>query len=264
MQNNSSKSIRFVFGPVSMVKAIPSREISVIYIEVPEERHVEVTNLLYGRDALITLSNIVGGAYGVLDPEIDELTCSSTTSTIQESSTESKEPIAAIHGCVSGVRAVLSRGVSIITIEVPEEAHVEVTKLLYGRDALVVAVNLGVSTPYGVVKNKGNTVHATNNRAGTASPFVSNPYEKNPQRSGLILKPPPLNLLKWIGARCSEEAFQDFLGVRNEAQAIEKVREICSIESRKELTTNHQAKLIFIKSIYNPYASRTRAPGVSV
>src|SRR5438105_7642280 len=55
------------------------------------------------------------------------------------------------HGAVTGVRAFPSREVTVITVEIPDDFHVEATSLLYGRDALVVRADLGVPLPYGVL-----------------------------------------------------------------------------------------------------------------
>lgn len=234
---NETKKIQVAFGPVAIVRAIPSREISVINVEVPEEFHVEVTNLLYRRDVLITLSTFVGAHYGILDPEDVAIKPAATGA--------ANVDVVAVHGRVSGVRALPSRGVSIISVEVPEEAHVEVTQILYGRDVIVIPVVLGTTTPYGVSDGQGS-VHTPNPRAKTASPHGL---------SSLIRLPAPLNLVKWVGARCSEDAFQDFLGVRNEAQAADSVRRTCGIETRKELETNAQAKRIFLEKIYHPFTN---------
>lgn len=244
MTVETEKKLRVAFGPVSIVRAIPSREISVINIEVPEEMHVELTNLVYGRDVLITLSTLVGASYGVLDPE------SLTTRPAPAGAAESAD-IVAVHGRVSGVRALPSRGVSVISVEVPEEAHVEVTQMLYGRDVIVVPVALGATTPYGLVKGTGKgAVHTPNPKAGTASP---------PGLNSMFRLPAPLDLVRWVGARCSEDDFQDFLGARNEAQAAQAVRATCGIETRKELASNQQARRVFMEQIYHPFISANGA-----
>lgn len=268
-----SSKLRVIFGPVSIVRAIPSREVSVISIEVPEEFHVEVTNLLYGRDALITLSTLVGASYGVIDPASPDLNVAQAAT--EDVPQASDEKVKAIHGRVIGVRAVSSRGVTIVNVEVPEQAHVQVTMLLYGHDVLVMPVSLGVATPYGVVTGCGSTVHTPNARAGSIQPLSNlsrasfNAAKKTGQgaqfgqavqpgaRSGLIRVPPVLDLVKWVSARCAEEGFQDFLEVRNEAQAIDYVRTTCAIASRRELMTNPAAKGIFMEQIYHPFLAST-------
>lgn len=270
---DEKKIIRVAYGPISLVKAIPSREVSVIYIEVPEEMHVEVTNLVYRRDVLITLSKLVNVSYGVLDPHLQN------TVTPEENATsidQDKSAVCAVHGQVVTVKAVASRGVSVIAVEVPEEAHVDVTQMLYGREVLVMPVSLGSMTPYGIVNKSGKgSVHKANPRAGTASPANTNLQENQirsqiqtspyPQRtphgdhhpsSAMIRIPQPLDIVRWLALKCSEDEFQDFLNVRNEAQAIDMVRSLCGINTRKELKTNQEAKKIFMDMIYQPFNNR--------
>jgi len=254
-----SKKLLVAFGPVSMVKPIPSREVSVISVEIPEEFHIAVTNLLYGRDALVTLSSLQGAKYGILDPENDQSTGHAA----------SHAEIRAVHGSVAGVRAVPSRDISIVSIEVPEDAHVEVTQMLYGKDVLIMPSTLASTTPrtpYGVIRNAASgTAHAPNPHAGSAAGQRGGvaPQARSPmpgaRPSGMFHIPAPVDIVKWVGARCSEDAFQDFLGVRNEAQAIQAVRERCGVESRRELATNQAARRIFMNTIYAPYRSTEAA-----
>lgn len=253
---DTNKKVRVAFGPVSIVRAIPSREVSVINIEVPEEFHIEVTNLFYRRDVLISLARLNKTPYGVLDPD---------TAT-QESSGDEPQEVRAIHGCVCGVRAVPSRDISIISVEVPETAHVEVTQLLYGKEVIVIPVALGASKAYGVIKGAGcGTDHTANARAGSATPPRPQPTVYPSRQPGRlpgnihIAEPYQVNPVRWVAMRCGEDAFQDFMGVRNEAAAADKVREICGIESRAELNSSPRAKEAFMTHIYNPFTSRSPA-----
>lgn len=266
------KSLRVAFGPVAIVRAIPSREVSVINIEVPEDFHVEVTNLLYNRDCLITLSTFAGAKYGVLDPASPELQHSDQ---VEMPPSNAGGELQAVHGRVSGVRAVPTRGISVISVEVPEEAHVDVTQMLYGRDVIIMPTTLGKTTPYGVVAGRGKSVHSPNRHAGgitnagsgtnyailTRPVDTQGPGVADGSRVGNMFHLPiQIDLVKWAGARCTEAAFQDFLAVRNEAQAVEAVRTICGIESRRELITNQRARSVFMERIYGPFNSGAGAP----
>jgi hypothetical protein len=173
-----------VYGPVSLVRPVPSREVSIITVEVPEEMHVEVTNLLYGRDAMINVTHIKGAAYGVLNQnasesdrasnatqEMDEEALSINSDASEQDHSAGPLSSNMVYGRVCGVKAIMSRGISCISIEVPEECHVEVTQMLYGREVILVPVNLAVQTPYGVVCEPGSTVHKPNAKAITTSAF---------------------------------------------------------------------------------------------
>lgn len=263
---NPTKELPFaVFGPVCAVRAMPSREVTVISIEAPEEMHVAITNLLYGKDAFISVpaSTTYGTLhYGVLgETSAGEISGSGQT-------TEKF-----IHGNVIGVKAIRSRGVSVIAIEVPEDAHIEVTQMLYGRDVLIVPVALGVKTPYGIVQEPGTSIHKTNRLAGSlqrrleenAPPKIANKVIY-PTRFGGISRMVTLggnhsiDPVRWAGIHCNNPDLWDFLGAENESECIEKLRSTCGISSRAELSTNKQANDIFFSQIYHPFITFLTKP----
>lgn len=260
-RNETDKALRIVFGPVAIVRAIPSREVSVVNIEVPEDFHVEVTNLLYGQDCLITLANLTGATYGVMEPDqVAEKT--------NQPQTEAAARITAIHGRVAGVKSLASRGISVISVEVPEDFHVEITQMVYGRDVLIMPVKMTAPTPYGVTKGAGQVCSSTvNPKAGTAAPSR---VPKAMQMSaalrrqgitgtggGMIRLPAPMNITRWLGSKCNDESFQEFLEVISAEQAAERVRELCGVESRKDIADDATARAAFMTRIYQPYIAST-------
>lgn len=46
----------------------------------------------------------------------------------------------------------------------------------------------------------------------------------------------------WTVLRCREQAFQQFLGVDSEQAAARRVREVCEIESRRQLNCDSAAR----------------------
>jgi hypothetical protein len=248
------KKLHVIHGPVAVVRAFPSREVSVISVEIPEEFHVQATNLLYGRDAIVTRSRLPSNTrYGVLDPLDDELTGPGAAASTGPGSTAASAAV--VHGHVCGVRAVPSRQVTVVAIEVPEEAHVEVTQLLYGVNALVVPAALPKVTPYGVIRPVEPTPPAATTRAAAA------PAQRPGARGAtggrlspsMFTLPAQVNVVRWLGIRCTEDDFQAFLGVRNEAQAAARVRELCGVESRKDIAATPRARDIFMTQIFEPF-----------
>lgn len=247
-------TVRAVFGPVSLVRAIPSREVSVICIETPEDMHVAVTNLLYGKDALVRLvdapkseprnsKSIAPTKYGVISADDLEGRTSGDASEVRF-----------VHGHVFDVRAMRSKGITLISIEVPESAHVEVTQMLYGRDVLIFPVDLGHQTNYGVVVGRGNTVHTKNPVAKSVVKASTVVY---PSRFESMIRPAKaFDPVRWCAIRCGEAEFQEFLGVHSADAAADEVRQICEIDSRSELSTNPRARLEFMEKIYKPYTSQ--------
>lgn len=263
----SNKPLLVVHGAVSTVKAISSREISVVFVEIPIESHVAATNLLFDKDALVARNRLQGSLpFGVLNPAAmgaasagpDEHPPSQESYPLGDATTLA-------HGRVSEVRPLPSRGVSVIKIELPEEAHVALTELLYGQNALILPANLrqhdSDPTPYGLVQSSGHgTVHKPNPRAPAPPLSTSKPpsafasLARRAAGSSMFHIPSPqLHVVRWLGIRCTESEFQDFLGVRNEGQAKERVCEICGVQSRKEIPQSPDAMRSFMDKIYKPF-----------
>lgn len=57
----------------------------------------------------------------------------------------------------------------------------------------------------------------------------------------------------WLAIRCKEAAFQAFLGVANEREAIRAVRAMCNVESRRDIDTSKVAEHLFHQMIRLPY-----------
>jgi len=258
----STKKLLVAHGAVATIKAIPSRELSVIYIELPIEHHVAATNLLFNQNALVSLSRLPAGTpFGVLDPAEPAVTAQPLP---DAPAGEQTEDLTVVHGCVSGVRAVPSRQVTVITVDLPEDAHVAATRMLYGASVLAIPAALGPDTPFGLVQGAGKgAVHEQNRRSAhlrAPAPCTAGGSGfaalSRARVSGLIHLPQQMNIVKWLGARCTEKGFQDFLGVRNEAQAKERVCQICGVESRKDIPGVPRARELFMSQIYRPFSQQ--------
>lgn len=64
-------------------------------------------------------------------------------------------------------------------------------------------------------------------------------------------------LSQWLAMRCKEKAFQDWLDTESEAEAIEKVKWLCDVQSRAEIDNNPQAKKRFEQEIRQPWLAHT-------
>lgn len=67
-------------------------------------------------------------------------------------------------------------------------------------------------------------------------------------------------LCKTVVFRCKDPQFQRWLKVDNEAAAIQKVRRICKIESRRDLDTDPAAGQRYDRLIGLPYSSFVQDP----
>lgn len=253
-----SLATKIAYGPVVDVRAVHSREVTVIKVEIPEEHHVAATVLLYGQDVVVTLLalpvQIIYGVHQVDKLELPEESRAEEEAPAQEAGptgaaggTKAEEPFRAVTGHAS-VRPMPAQGISVITIEIPEKFHVSATQLMYGRTVMITPTRLGKQA-YGVM--------------GDAPP------EQNqaPRRAGGLGQERELNVVSWLGARCAESQFQDFMQVRNQADAIERVRQTCGVSTRKDIPGNPQAMRAFRELILEPYqrhlqgASRPRFAG---
>lgn len=176
------------------------------------------------------------------------------------------------YGNVVNIRSIPTRQVTRIEIELPIEAHVEATRLLFGQDVLVIPVKLGPTQAYGMVSGDE---HAPSEGSPGACSAQSEPAARQdaraPVRSSslaalasssvrgslrttrLSQENARLDILRWLGARCREDAFQDWLGVRTEAAAVERVREICGVSSRSEIPSSPALRQVFFRDIHTPF-----------
>jgi hypothetical protein len=167
------------------------------------------------------------------------------------------------YGNVVNIRSIPTRQVTRIEIELPIEAHVEATRLLFGQDVLVIPVKLGPTQAYGMVS--GNE-HAPSE--GAPAPVRSSalaalatpatPFARSSVRAGLNQEHARLDIVRWLGARCREDAFQDWLGVRTEAAAVERVREMCGVSSRSEIPSSPALRQAFFRDIHGPFLAAQR------
>lgn len=274
---------RCAFGSVQAVRDLPSRETTVITIEIPEEHHVVATSLLHGRQALIVQSVMkAGSTYGVVDlPRAGDATESDSglaaACTASDGCGDAMPSL--VHARVGQVRQVPSRMVTVIQLEVPNAEHVEITRLLHGRDAIILPVNLPAAAPFGIldanklaavqgkpyaqekpsrkVSLRGQSADAANT-GDTAQPASEADTDGSGSRSGFSSAPVGLGrsagaITRWLGARCGEAEFQDFLQVRNEAAAIAAVRSMCGVESRADIPKSREAARLFMTMVHEPY-----------
>jgi len=151
-----------------------------------------------------------------------------------------------VFGEVITVKPIPTRGVSQIIIEIPEEFHVKATEMLFRKNAFIFAGDPNLTIPFGVVKLQGVDTEPLEQPAQAVRPTQSH-------RSGLYRKSDEIHVSKWLALRCKEDEFQNFLGCRNEAQAIDEVRTICEVESRADIQNSARAKDLFMKNIYTPF-----------
>lgn len=60
-------------------------------------------------------------------------------------------------------------------------------------------------------------------------------------------------LSTWAALRCREPAFQAFLGVDDEAEAAEKVRQLCGVQSRSEFDRDPEAAARLHELVRKPF-----------
>lgn len=164
---------------------------------------------------------------------------------------EEQIPARVAHGNVTNVKPIPTRGVTRIEIELPIEAHVEATSLLFGKDVLIVCAKL--EAPYGITDGSVPKTEPPQPKIGLAG-TAPRPIAAAPaQRMGLARHEDSIDVVRWLGVRCSAEDFQNFLAVRNEAAAVAKVREVCGVESRAHIPGNPAARRAFFTQIYHPF-----------
>lgn len=195
-------------------------------------------------------------------------------------------------GSVVNVRPISSRAVTRIEIEIPIEAHIEATSLLYGKDVLIVPMTLPPTVPYGMadgaipdVAEPGAAAHAaspeapvsaSSERTSAASPFSALAGGKGrsstttPRASGtrspmLGRREDAIDIVRWLGIRCNDKDFRGWLGVSDEAAAAHRVRELCGVTSRKEISGSLPARRAFFEQIYKPFIAHVaQSNGITV
>ena len=151
-----------------------------------------------------------------------------------------------VYGEVVNVRTVPSRGVTQVVIEIPSEFHISVTTLLFGKNAFVFPGGDQGNIPYGVATLEGQDIIPT-------EPQLAKSQKPSTQS---------LDIVKWLGIRCREGNFQRFLGVKSDEAAVNKVRDICMVDSRADIPLNDEARELFYRKIYEPYNDIARPTAI--
>lgn len=147
---------------------------------------------------------------------------------------------AAFQATIHGFRTVPSRGVVSITIEAPIEQHAEIAKIAV-HGAWVAVARLQDSKE--VMPNTQSSVQRLDARPQPSQPQAGAKREKIDWRNC-----PPA---QQAGMRCDDPVFAAFLKEQygaywiNYEDAAATVRDICEVESRKELATNQKALVIW-------------------
>lgn len=162
-------------------------------------------------------------------------------------------PARVAHGNVVNVRTIPARSVTRVEIELPIEFHVEATSLLFGKDVLIVGVKLPKAIPYGITDGAPGVDLQSARRPASARPPSS---VRAPVHGGLGHIEDGVDIAKWLGARCTEEPFQIWLGVRTEAGAASKVRALCGVRSRADIARSPKARAAFFEKIHRPFVAR--------
>ncbi len=251
----TNSKTRVALGSVSNIRALPSREISQILIELPEEFHVPLTTLAYGQEVLVMRSPLnVETPLGVRN--VDE-----SPTTTGPAPAEAAAPAGMVHGLVSLVRAVPSRMVTVMHVDIPSDQHIAVTTLLFGAVCMVVPCQLPPGTKYGLIAPgpaSGDTASPAHGHARSQEPPARDNRPAIRRGLGAPSHDGPREPLKWVSARCQEDHFQAFLGVRTEAAARQEVRIRCGMESCSELNHRLDAVRLFLREIYNPFMAYER------
>lgn len=148
-----------------------------------------------------------------------------------------------VYGEVVTVKPIPTRAVTQIVIEIPEEYHIQATTMLFRKNAFVFACADGTNMPFGVAKLGENGFQTQ------ALP------EKQTKRQNPIADQ-SIDIVKWLAFRCREGDFQRFMECESEPQTIDKVREICQVESRADIPSNEAATEKFMEHIYTAFKNR--------
>lgn len=279
--------VRCAYGEVVNVRPVHSREVTRVEVELPIEAHVALTQMAYGKSSLVLPMVLPGSvAYGLVDVPMGSLgetsrqpgadpfgeggdeihrACQPGASSQSRPAPAPGRSMRCAYGQVVNVRPIHSREVTRAEIELPIESHIILTQLLYGKQVVMIAVNLPGAQKYGVTEwGAGGDAAPDQGAAGAGEPAAATPATSGTsgQRSGSAFGlgrrrqgtgPVGVDVIRWLGARCKEAAFQEWLQVRTEAAAIERVRALCGVSSRSEIPTSDAAMLRFRRDIFEPY-----------
>ncbi len=257
MPTDQDGHVAAAYGPVLNVRALRGREVTAITIEIPCEYHVQATGLLYEKTAIVTPARLpTSVGYGIVHSDmVDEASDDELRSA--DGAAPADLPSGALLAHVAIVRPAPSRGVTILTLELPLDFHVDATTLLFGRDVLIAPSSLPPSVPLGPLAPNDDSVERREPAARGAGDD-SQPRAQRAPGSGLVPKGDDVQPARWLGIHCAEADFQGWLEVHNEGQAVARVRELCEVESRREIATNPRAKQLFLAQIYRPYREHLR------
>lgn len=184
----------------------------------------------------------------------------------------SNDKVRVAYGSVVNVKAIPTRDVTRIEIELPIESHAELTRLLFGRQALVLPGNLPASVNYGVMDSPNGQTSSSGEAiradalAKPSSSFSRLVTHRHPAghapaattttmtRTGTVTRgAAPLDIVKWLGMRCGDSNFQEFMKALTSEDAAQAVRNVCGVASRSEIPANATARALFYQQIYHPY-----------
>lgn len=151
-----------------------------------------------------------------------------------------------VFGEVVTVKPIPTRAVTQIVIEIPEEYHIQATTMLFRKNAFVFACADGTNMPFGVAKLGENGFQTQALPEKPQKRFT--PDQRSSDQS--------IDIVKWLAFRCREGDFQRFMECESEPQTIDKVREICQVESRADIPTNEAATQRFMENIYTAFKNR--------
>jgi hypothetical protein len=160
----------------------------------------------------------------------------------------------AAFGRVVNIRTVPSRGVTQIVIELPDEFHVMATSMLYNKDAFIFAATPGAKVVYGV-SPLGSGLANAEQPATQEKPGAE--HTRTTTRHGGLTH--AVNPTQWLAVKCGTVQFMDWLQVSSTADAVDKVREMCGVESRKDIAGNPMAMNRFMDRIYHPFNRHIQA-----
>jgi hypothetical protein len=172
----------------------------------------------------------------------------------------SSDKLRVAFGSVVNVKAIPTREVTRVEIELPIEFHAELTRLLFGRDALVLPSNLPDGVNYGVMDSPETTASHEQQQAGESterqisrSPSAISRVAGRAPGGTVQRGAPSLDIVRWLGMRCGESSFQAFLKASSREGAAQAVRDICGVVSRSEIPGNTTARSMFYQHIYHPF-----------
>lgn len=261
----AAEGVFAALGQATGVRAITSREVSAIQIEIPDEHHIAATRLFHGRDAFAMRApaGLQGQAYGVI--ALDDLADAAkaraggplpSSQLIQESSHE-----ASVRARVSTVRHIPSRQTTALVLEVPIGDHVAATQLFFGHDAILFpAKDVPGSIPaYGLQPVSSAPAAAPVRQPVAAAPrswpASARAISGAPGEPGQAPADGP-DAVRWLGVHCKDPAFWLFLGVDDEPAAVAAVRARCQVDSRREIVPGSPAHERFMTEILRPYQER--------